>query len=275
MPAPVGDAAGGDHRHGDGVDDLRHERERADLRLDAVGEEHAAVAAGLEALGDDRVAAALLEPDRLVDGGRRGDDLRPGGAHPVEEGCVGQAEVEADDLRAQLLDERAEGGVERRAVAGRGRRRRVEAELAVVGREPGLPRRLAPGVGRGRAVAEEVDVDRPVGPLADDAELGAEPSASSSAQGSEPRPPASATATAMSASTAPAIGAWTIGSSMPKRSRMRRSGHIAVTSPRRPARGRTRCRRGRAPRSWSSRPRRRRAPCRGSRGPSPRSRRRR
>ena len=82
------------------------------------------------------------------------------------------------------------------------------------------------------------------------------PSASSSAQGSEPRPPASATATAMSASTAPAIGAWTIGSSMPKRSRMRRSGHIAVTSPRRPARGRTRCRRGRGPRSWSSRPRR-------------------
>ena len=117
---------------------------------------------------------ALLEPDRLVDGGRRGDDLRPGGAHPVEEWRVGQAEVEADDLRAQLLDERAEGGVERRAVAGRGRRRRVEPELAVVGREPGLPRRLAPGVGRGRAVAEEVDVDRPVGPLADDAELGAE-----------------------------------------------------------------------------------------------------
>ena len=37
----------------------------------------------------------------------------------------------------------------------------------------------------------------------------------------------------MSASTAPAIGAWTIGSSMPKRSRMRRSGHMSghITAP--------------------------------------------
>ena len=73
----------------DGVDDLRHQRERADLRLDAVVEEHAAVAAGLGALGDDRVAAVPVEPDRLVDGGRRGDDLRAGGAHPVEERRLG------------------------------------------------------------------------------------------------------------------------------------------------------------------------------------------
>ena len=36
-----------------------------------------------------------------------------------------------------------------------------------------------------------------------------------------------------------------------------REGNLPATSPRRPARGRTRCRRGRAPRSWSSRRRRR------------------
>ncbi len=40
----------------------------------------------------------------------------------------------------------------------------------------------------------------------------------SSAQGSEPSPPASATATTISMPLAPAIGAWMIGTSMPNRS---------------------------------------------------------
>ena len=46
------------------------------------------------------------------------------------------------------------------------------------------------------------------------------------AQGNEPSPPASLTATAIAAPVAPAIGAWMIGSSIPNRSSNRRSGHI-------------------------------------------------
>ena len=66
--AGIGDAARGDHRHGDGVDDLRNQREGADLGGDIIGEEHAAVAAGLSALGDDRVAAVCFQPPSFIDG---------------------------------------------------------------------------------------------------------------------------------------------------------------------------------------------------------------
>ena len=111
---------------------------------------------------------------RLGDGGRRGDDLCAGGADPGEEPGLGKPEVEADHLGAELLDQGAEGVVEGGALAGRRRHLRVEAELAVVGREPLLPGRRARGVGRGRTVAEEVDVDRLRRALADDAELAAE-----------------------------------------------------------------------------------------------------
>ncbi|MOA27677.1 hypothetical protein D3C78_1485650 [compost metagenome] len=53
-------------------------------------------------------------------------------------------------------------------------------------------------------------------------------SALSSAHGSEPSPPASATAIASAEPLAPAIGAWMIGSSMPSRSRIRVSGHVLI-----------------------------------------------
>src|SRR5690606_12951944 len=52
----------------------------------------------------------------------------------------------------------------------------------------------------------------------------------SRADGSAPSPPALATAIAMSDRTGPAIGASRIGCSMPKRSGMRRSGHMMVPS---------------------------------------------
>ena len=63
--ARVADAAGGDHRHPHRVDDLRDQREGADLRRDVVGQEHAAMPAGLGALRDDRVGAVRFEPARL------------------------------------------------------------------------------------------------------------------------------------------------------------------------------------------------------------------
>ena len=64
-PSPVGDAAGRNHRHLHRVDDLRHQRERAGLFGDAVGQEHAAMAASFGALRDDDVGALPLEPERF------------------------------------------------------------------------------------------------------------------------------------------------------------------------------------------------------------------
>ena len=46
-------------------DDLRHQRERADLRRQVVGQEHAAMAARLDALRDDRVDAAAPRASAL------------------------------------------------------------------------------------------------------------------------------------------------------------------------------------------------------------------
>ena len=73
----VRDAAGGDHRERDRLHDLRDQRERSDLGAQVVRQEHAAVPAGLEPLGDDRIDAVRFEPPRFVDGGRRREIFEP------------------------------------------------------------------------------------------------------------------------------------------------------------------------------------------------------
>ena len=84
-PARVADGAGRDHRHLHRIDHLRHQREGADLRRQIVGQEHAAMAARLAALRDDRIDAALLQPARLVDGGRRTDHDAAGRLDPLHQ----------------------------------------------------------------------------------------------------------------------------------------------------------------------------------------------
>jgi hypothetical protein len=148
-------------RHGG--DDLRQQREGADLARRLVVEEHAAVPAGLEALRDDRVDAARGQPARLVDGGGTAEHLGAAGAHALEQLGRRQAEMKAHHGGPELGQQRRRLGAERRA-AGAGRHvADVEAELAVVGRERGAPCRLARGIGHGRRVAEEVDVEGPRG----------------------------------------------------------------------------------------------------------------
>jgi hypothetical protein len=73
MPRPSGDTAGRDDRHPHRIDHLRHQRKRAGLLGDIVGQEHAAVAARLRALRDDDVGAVLLQPDRFLHDGA--DDI--------------------------------------------------------------------------------------------------------------------------------------------------------------------------------------------------------
>src|SRR5215472_2432371 len=70
-PTSVSDPARGDNRHADGIDDLWHQRQRARLRrsllLQVCCEEHAAVAAGFAALGNNDIGATRLQPTRLGD----------------------------------------------------------------------------------------------------------------------------------------------------------------------------------------------------------------
>jgi hypothetical protein len=78
-PAPVGNAAGRDHRHLHRIHHLRHQRKGAGLLGDFVGQEHAAVATGFGALRDDNVGSVLVQPDRLPHRGRRRHHEAPGG----------------------------------------------------------------------------------------------------------------------------------------------------------------------------------------------------
>ena len=73
----VGDPPGGNHRNIDGIGDLGHERHRADLPARVVVEEHPAVSAGFEPLGDHRIAPVIDEPACLGDRRRRRQDGRP------------------------------------------------------------------------------------------------------------------------------------------------------------------------------------------------------
>ena len=90
---------------------------------------------------------------------------------PLEQRLVRQAEMEADDFRLQLLDQFAHRGIERRAVGGVDRRRRIEPQLPVIWREPLLPSGLALRIGVDRSVAKEIHIDRRRYPLPDDIDL--------------------------------------------------------------------------------------------------------
>ncbi|MNE34255.1 hypothetical protein D3C80_1279700 [compost metagenome] len=172
--AMVADAASGNHRNLHCIDDLRHQRQGADLGIEVATEEHPAVPAGFIAHGNDRVAAVLLQPDRLVDGGGAGQHLRARGLDPCQQACLRQAEVKAHHCRLEGFDQLAAGIVERCAVGHWRRRIKVGAQLFVVGLERQLPGRIAGRVRLRWLVAEEVDVERAVAGLLERLQLGAD-----------------------------------------------------------------------------------------------------
>ncbi len=77
MASGVADAAGGDHRHVDGAGDGADQGEGPHLRVDVSLEKHAAMAAGLGALGDDRIDAASGKKRGLAQRRRRARHLAP------------------------------------------------------------------------------------------------------------------------------------------------------------------------------------------------------
>src|SRR5687767_9988484 len=98
----VGDAARSDDGDIHGSYDLRHKRQRPGLRGKVEFEEAAAVSAGFQALGNDRIDALRFQPACLFDGGGRGDDLGADGPHACEQLWGRQAEMKADYSRPKL-----------------------------------------------------------------------------------------------------------------------------------------------------------------------------
>jgi hypothetical protein len=119
------------------------------------------VATRLEALSDDRVAASLPQPERLLNGVRGGEDFRASCLDALKEVRLGQAEVEAHDLGREFLDQITERLIEWVANGSRVWCVQVHAEFIVIGFEPLPPSSLASRVGARRLVAEEVHVDGP------------------------------------------------------------------------------------------------------------------
>ena len=129
------------------------------------------MAAGLVALGDDRVAAVIGKPLCLAGGGGGGHHLGAAGLDAIQQAALRQAEMEADDLRLELLDDLAGDVIEGLAIDRGHGLCGIDGELFVVSGQPRLPLRLAGGVGLRRLVGEEVQVQRLCGPLANDAEV--------------------------------------------------------------------------------------------------------
>lgn len=98
-PAPVGDAARGDHRHIDRVHHLRQKREETHLRVILQLKEQPPVSAGFPALGDYRIDAPRHQPAGLGHGGGRTQDLAALVLERRDGGVLGQAEVKADHRR--------------------------------------------------------------------------------------------------------------------------------------------------------------------------------
>jgi len=137
-PARVADAAGRDHGHADGIDDLWHERHRPDLGGWVVAKEHAPVATCLRTLGDHGVAACCGEVPCLGDGRRGGEHEAAGRPDAIDERGCRQPEMEAHDRRLRRHHRLAQRLVEGQP-DGAGRHRRLEPALGVVRREPGAP----------------------------------------------------------------------------------------------------------------------------------------
>ena len=213
--ARVGDAAGRDHRHPHRAHHLRQQRKRALLQAQIGRQEQAAVAAGFQALRDDRVDAVRFEPERLVDGGGRSRGLRaPAARTRASSSGAGSpkwklttAGLNSSSTSAAAAPKGArEAPATRPARPGPARRSTAPARRA---------RRLRPRVGRGALWQKKFRLKgRSVCAFSACSSLRSA-SGPSIAHGSEPSPPALHTATASALPCTPAIGAWISGQSMP------------------------------------------------------------
>ena len=100
--ATVRNAPGRDNRHGDRVNDLRHQRKGTDIaglqRLD----ERPAMTTGIVALRDYGVDAGAFQLSRLGNGGGGAQNDCPLGFQRIDHFLRRQSKVKADNIRSQL-----------------------------------------------------------------------------------------------------------------------------------------------------------------------------
>jgi len=160
----VHDAAGGDQRQAGLPRQQAHQRQGADPVVAALRVENPAMAAGLDALGDQCIDPRGLGQRRFRRRGDAGHQADAGALQRSDGRRRGQAEVEAHHRRAlvqQHLEHRRIGQEASVYLAQCGWRRGVE--LGEQRPQVVQPGRLPRGVGLRGRVAEQVDVERPRG----------------------------------------------------------------------------------------------------------------
>ncbi|KFB66105.1 MAG: hypothetical protein CAPSK01_004600 [Candidatus Accumulibacter vicinus] len=156
----VRDAAGGDDRDLHRPNDLRHQCERADLRVEILRQKVTAMPARFEPLRDDGINSTRFQPERFVNSCCRRKNFRAPPAYPLQQFGCGQAEMKTHDGGLEFLQHVGGCGAEGHAARPRGNGARVDSEFAEVRRKQLSPHRFAPGVGLGLRVTEEIDVVR-------------------------------------------------------------------------------------------------------------------
>ena len=118
------------------------------------------MAARFIALRNNRIAAVFFQPARLPHRCRAGNNAYACGLDPRKQGGVGQAEMKADHIRLDFLNQCAHALIKGAA----GRRRsdigRVKSELFIEWRETGGPGRLLFRRRSYGGMAEKIHVER-------------------------------------------------------------------------------------------------------------------
>src|SRR5690606_36741026 len=82
---------------------LRQQGEEAELTTQVLIEKVSAMAAGFKPLGDHRIDAAFLQPQRFVQRGGAGQDFRAAAPYALQKSFLRQTEMETDHRRAELF----------------------------------------------------------------------------------------------------------------------------------------------------------------------------
>src|SRR5882757_568014 len=127
--------------------------------------------AGFDALRDDGIDPSSLKPQRLLDGGRRRQDLRTPGFNPREQTFWRQAEVKAADRRLEGLQHIRRGRAESSPRRRRGRIGEIDSVLLEVGRQQLAPCSFPLEVRLGSGVTKEIHVVGLVGARANGGQL--------------------------------------------------------------------------------------------------------
>ncbi|ALP43042.1 hypothetical protein WL1483_3623 [Aeromonas schubertii] len=162
-PPGIHDATGGDDGDTHGIDHGRQQGEEAVMEGEILRQEVAPVPPRLQSLGDDDVCAVRLQPARLGHRGRRGEHLASPLFDPLYLLGRGEPEVKAHQRRTVI---RQDGGLllGEGVASTRGDGTLLGEPQLLVGRGQGVPPAgQAARLGGALAVAEEVDVEGPLG----------------------------------------------------------------------------------------------------------------